>query len=296
MRSTQTSPMHGHLTTSPSSFGNSSYDRDSSDGCAQLPVQTPPSSPPPDLSSPRHRNKKRRSRTTAHSILRSGHRKRSPASSDTSPDPEEELFAFPHPPSNIMQRLLGFAVRAQIRFKPYEQPHGLVPNALELRFFQRCLKSGDNDMSVADIEGGKDILKDCLKCLSQTLISQAVSAKEADCEAKCMAVLGTAWAVEAKDRYQSLLEMIVEEELERYTIDAKEAAFLRKYLVGHSKEDLEVAKDFDVGAYSHNYRSFAVANSTLSHIGGVKSCLPEGDASSVAMEDLASNSDFEADD
>jgi hypothetical protein len=142
---------------------------------------------------------------------------------------------------------------------------------------------------------GKGILKDCLKRSSQTLITQAVATKEADCEAKCMAVLGTAWAVEAKDRYQKLLEMIVQEELQRYTIDTKEAAFLRKYLVGCSKEDLKVAKDFDVGAYSHNYRSFAVADLTLNYIEGVKSSLPGEGADGMTMEDSASNNDFESD-
>ncbi|KAG1791264.1 uncharacterized protein HD556DRAFT_1445532 [Suillus plorans] len=269
MRNPQVSSVHTHPTP-PSSFGDSSYDHDSSDE-SQILVQTPPSSPP-DLSSPRHRDKKRSHMTTYH-----------------------ELFALPRPPSNIMKRLPSFALHAQKRFKPYEQPHGLVPNALELRFFRRCLESGDNDMSVADVEGGKSILEDCLKRLSQTVIAQAVAAKEADCEAKRMAVLGTAWAVEAKNRYQTLLEMIVQEEVETYTIDAKEAAFLRRYLVGRSREDLEVAKDFDVGAYSHNYRSFAIANLTLDHIGDVKSCVPEEDADGVAMENLTSDNGPQSD-
>ncbi|KAG1796907.1 hypothetical protein EV424DRAFT_1546788 [Suillus variegatus] len=291
MRNPQVSSVHTHPTP-PSSFGDSSYDHDSSDE-SQILVQTPPSSPP-DLSSPRHRDKKR-SHMTTRSILRSSSRKRSPTSGDTSPDLDHELFALPHPPSNIMKRLPSFALHAQKRFKPYEQPHGLVPNALELRFFRRCLESGDNDMSVADVEGGKSILEDCLKRLSQTVIAQAVAAKEADCEAKRMAVLGMAWAVEAKDRYQTLLEMIVQEEVETYTIDAKEAAFLRRYLVGRSREDLEVAKDFDVGAYSHNYRSFAIANLTLDHIGDVKSCVPEEDADGVAMENLTSDNGPQSD-
>jgi hypothetical protein len=151
MRSTQASPVHAHLSTPPSSVGNSSYDHHSSDESAQIVIQTPPSSPP-DLLSPRHRDKRRRSRTTTHSILRLGSREQSPTSSDTSPDSESELFAYPHPPSMI-KRLPSFAVRAQKRFRPYQQPHGLVPNALELRFFRRCLEFGNNDLSVADIEG-----------------------------------------------------------------------------------------------------------------------------------------------
>jgi hypothetical protein len=66
-------------------------------------------------------------------------------------------------------------------------------------------------------------------------------------------------------------------------------------LVGRSKEDLEVAKDFDVGAYSHNYRSFSVANLTLNYIKGVKSSLPGEGANGMTMEDLASNNDFKSD-
>ncbi|KAG1724458.1 uncharacterized protein EDB91DRAFT_1087469 [Suillus paluster] len=62
-----------------------------------------------------------------------------------------------------------------------------------------CLESGDNDMSLADIEEGKDILMDSLKRLSKKTITQAVAANEADCESKRMAVLGMAWVVEAKD-------------------------------------------------------------------------------------------------
>ncbi|KAG1734378.1 uncharacterized protein EDB91DRAFT_1250891 [Suillus paluster] len=173
-----------------------------------------------------------------------------------------------------MKRLPALAGRVQRKFRPYAKPHGFVPNALELRFFRRCLESGDNDMSLADIK--------------VKTITQAVAVKEADCESKRMAVLGTAWAVEAKDQYQALLEMIVQEELERYTISAKEAAVLQSFLVGCSWEDFEVAKDFDVGAHSHNSRSLAVADLTLNHIEGVKSCLPEEDV------DLTSD-DFESD-
>ncbi|KAG2364146.1 hypothetical protein BDR07DRAFT_1459935 [Suillus spraguei] len=90
-------------------------------------------------------------------------------------------------------------------------------------------------LAVADVEGGIDIFKDCLKRLPQTVIAQAVAAKEADCEAKRMAVLGTAWAAEASHRYQTLLEMLVQEEVEKYIIDVEDAAFLRRYLVGHSE-------------------------------------------------------------
>ncbi|KAG1725230.1 hypothetical protein EDD22DRAFT_961671 [Suillus occidentalis] len=285
IRSTHAVAMHTQLTTPPSSVGQSSHDpEDSSDESPQIIARTPPSSPP----APTPHRSKRRSRTVA-SSARSRNRRRSPPSSDTSPDSEEyELFAFPRPPSDIMERLPSYAGRAQRKFRPYGKPHGFVPNALELRFFRRCLESGDNDMSLADIQAGKDIFEDCLKRLSHKIVAQAVAAKEADCESKRMAVLGTAWAVEAKDRFQVLLEMIVEEEVERYTISSKEATFLRGFLVGCSKEDLEVAKDFAVGAHSHNSRSFAVADLTLSHIEGVnrvKSSSPEQDT----VDDLTSD-------
>ncbi|KAG1779368.1 hypothetical protein EV702DRAFT_1195331 [Suillus placidus] len=276
MRSTQAVAVHTQLSTPSSSVGQSSHDPDSNDESPQIIVRTPPSSPPdPTL----HRSK-RRSHTVARSIHCRNCRQ-SPPSSDTSPDSDSyELFAFPRPPSDIMERLPSLAGRAQRKFRPYGKPHGFMPNALELRFFRRCLESGDNDMSLADIQEGKEIIQDCLKRLSKKIVAQAVAAKEADCESKHMAVLGTAWAVEVKDRYQALLEMIVEEEVERYTISSKEATFLQGFLVGCGREDLEVAKDFNVGAHSHNYRLFTVANLTLSHIESVntvKSSLPEED-------------------
>ncbi|KAG2057223.1 hypothetical protein BDR06DRAFT_969434 [Suillus hirtellus] len=131
----------------------------------------------------------------------------------------------------------------------------------------QCLKSDDNDMSMVNIQVGKDILQNCLKHLSKKALAQAVAVKEAD-----------SWAVKAKDQYQALLEMIIEEEVERYTISSKEAIFLQTFLVECSREELEVAKDFDVGAHSHNSRSFTVADLTLSHIEGINtviSSLPE---------------------
>jgi hypothetical protein len=150
-------PHAAYLTTPPSSVGKSSHDYDSSDEPqSRLLVQTPPSSPPELPQGCRDGNDRIQKRgnhpTIEHSRLkaRSKHR-RSPSSDDTSPDSENELFAFPRIPP-IMDRLPSIAGRAQKRFRPFEQPHGLLPNALELRFSRRCLESGETDMSLADIQ------------------------------------------------------------------------------------------------------------------------------------------------
>ncbi|KAG1717575.1 hypothetical protein EDB19DRAFT_1839608 [Suillus lakei] len=126
-----------------------------------------------------------------------------------------------------------------------------MPNALELRFSQRCLESGDTDRSLSDIQEhsiskGKDVLRCCLKLLPKTIVGQALVAKEADCEHKHLSTLAMIWAAEVKDRDKQLCEMLIEEELTKYAISAAEVSILQKVLVGHSVEELEAAMD------SHN--------------------------------------------
>jgi len=153
-------PHAAYLTTPPSSVGKSSRDYDSSDELrsTRLLAQTPPSSPPELPQSYRDcdgndRIQKHGSHPTiGHSRPKvRSKRQRSPSSDNTSPDSDNELFAFPRIPP-IMDRLPSIAGRAQKRFRPFEQPHGLLPNALELRFSRRCLESGETDMSLADIQ------------------------------------------------------------------------------------------------------------------------------------------------
>ncbi|KAG1756195.1 uncharacterized protein EDB91DRAFT_1241295 [Suillus paluster] len=249
-----------YLTTPPSSVVGSSHDYNSSDELqsARLLVQTPPSSPPepPQIYCVHNdRIQKHGSHPTiGHSWLKSPPKhQRSPSSDDTSPDSENELFTFPRIPP-LMDCLPSIVGCAQKRFRPFEQPHGLLPNALELRFSQRCLEPGETDISLADIQEGKDILMCCLKLMPKNIVNQALIAKEADCEYKCLSALALVWVAEAKAQDKQLHEMPIEEELAKYA-------------------ELDADVDFCVGAYSHEFRSFSVANSTLDQIEGIALCL-----------------------
>ncbi|KAG1814162.1 hypothetical protein EV424DRAFT_1348879 [Suillus variegatus] len=232
--------IHGayHLSTPPSFVGKSSHDYDSSDelGSTRLLVQSPPSSPPePPQSHCDHNDRTQRCSNhpaTGHPWLKVCSKcRRSPSSDNTSPDSENELFAFPRIPP-ILDRLPSIVGRTQKRFKPFEQPHGSLPNTLELRFSQRCLESGETDMSLMDIREstyqGKDILMHCLKLMPKKIVGQALIAKEADCEYKHLSALAMAWVAEARAQDKQLHEMLVEDELARYAVSTAEASILQR--------------------------------------------------------------------
>ncbi|KAG2113243.1 hypothetical protein BD769DRAFT_1391689 [Suillus cothurnatus] len=276
-------PHAAYLTTPPSSVGKSSHDYDSSDEPqSRLLVQTPPSSPPELPQGCRDSNdriqKCSNHPTIEHSRLTArSKRRRSPSSDDTSPDSENELFAFLRIPP-IMDRLPSIAGHAQ----------------------KRCLESGETDMSLADIQEGKDILACCLKLMPRSIVGQALIAKEADCKYKCLSTLAMAWAAEARAQDKQLHEMLIEEELAKYAVSAVEASILQRVLVGRSVEELDADVDFCVGAYSHDFQSFSVAISTLNQIEGAASCLSkskeEPRAESSHLEDDSASSDFDIND
>lgn len=139
--------------TPPSSVGQSIPDHDSSDELqfARNSVQTPPSSPPEPPQNYHKRNDRTRDRDTEYPPSARLNLKRPRLPSDDISNPEIDIFTFPRLPP-IMDRLPSLVGRAKKRFRPFEQPHGLVPNALELRFSQRCLDSGETDISVSDIQ------------------------------------------------------------------------------------------------------------------------------------------------
>ncbi|KAG1802387.1 uncharacterized protein BJ212DRAFT_1487397 [Suillus subaureus] len=283
----------------PSSVGKSSHDHDSSNELRPtwLLIQTPPSSPPELPQSYCDSNDRIQKHgghpTIGHSQLKvhSKHH-RSPSSDNTSPDSENKLFAFPCI-SPIMDCLPSLAECAQKRFRPFEQSHGLLPNALKLQFSRRCLESGKTDMSLADIQEGKDILMQCLKLMPKNIISQALIAKEADCKYKCLCTLAMAWVAEVRAQDKQLHEMLIKEEFAKYAVSITETSILWRVLVGCSVEELDADADFCIGAYSHNFWSFSVANSTLNQIEDAASCLSESKEKSHA--DSAS-SDFDIDD
>ncbi|KAG2124732.1 hypothetical protein BD769DRAFT_1388674 [Suillus cothurnatus] len=163
------------------------------------------------------------------------------------------------------------------------------------KFSRRCLESGETDMSLANIQEGKDILAHCLKLMPKNIVGQALIAKEADCEYKRLSSLAMAWAAEARAQDKQVHEMLLEEELAKYAVSATEATILQRVLVGHSVEELNADVDFCIGAYSHDFQSFSVADSTLNQIEGATSCLSESkeeEADSSHLEDDSAFSDF----
>lgn len=144
--------------TPPSSVRRCNPDHDSGDKLrlqsARTLVQTPPSSPPEQPQNYHGRNDWRHPSHTMMGPPRisvGSKRRRMPSSEEIPPNSENDIFAFPRLPP-IMERLPSLVGHAHKRFRPFEQPHGLMPNALELRFSQRCLDSGETDISLSDIQ------------------------------------------------------------------------------------------------------------------------------------------------
>jgi hypothetical protein len=136
--------------------------------------------------------------------------------------------------------------------------------------------------------------------MPRSIVGQALIAKEADCEYKRLSTLAMAWAAEARAQDKQLHEMLIKEELAKYAVSAAEASILRRVLVGRSVEELDADVDFCVGAYSHDFQSFSVADSTLNQIEGAASCLSkskeEPRAESSHLEDDSASSDFDIND
>lgn len=136
--------------------------------------------------------------------------------------------------------------------------------------------------------------------MPKKIVGQALVAKEADCEYKHLSALAMAWVAEARAQDKQLREMLVEDELARYAVSAAEASILRRVLIGRSVEELNANLDFCIGAYSHDFWSFSVADSTLNQIEGAASCLSEAEeelhADSASHLEHDSSSDFDIND
>ncbi|KAG2063067.1 hypothetical protein BDR04DRAFT_1123514, partial [Suillus decipiens] len=97
---------------------------------------------------------------------------------NTSSEDDSELLALPGlPPS---KNLSHYVQRAKRQFKPYDkQGHG--PNAIELRFFHKSVGtcSSETDMTLADVQAGKELFERGLRGMSSKAVTQAAVAMQA---------------------------------------------------------------------------------------------------------------------
>ncbi|KAG2108481.1 uncharacterized protein F5147DRAFT_695167 [Suillus discolor] len=268
--------MHTCITPLPSSVGQPSPTRDT-DEPRQRPVQ--------NLCSPFRDSRIHhdiQSMETQSKHITTYPRQLPPSSDDTSNDSsllEDELRAFPRPPSDVMRNLCRLVTRAKRQFKPYDPHRSHVPNAIELRFIHRSVGkyASETDMSLADVQEGKDIFERGLRGMSHKVVTQIVIAKQATRESMRLRVLTTAWEIEAILQNIKVLESILEQDAHEYGRSIADASYFQRYLAGRNKQELEASMDFSVGAHSHDLASFAVADVQLDHTEALarKLCMPE---------------------
>ncbi|KAG2342130.1 hypothetical protein BDR05DRAFT_365423 [Suillus weaverae] len=161
----------------------------------------------------------------------------------------------------IVQHLPLYVNRARRRFKPYERDG---PTMWTLRFAEDYITPGKTDMNIRDVQSGKDLLRRGLKHLPREAIAQAVLTKEADLEWRRLSALATAWRIEASERHNKFLQMILECEAETYaSADSETLEASLQALVDSSPEELQDHTDFGVAAYNNDVTSFAVADQQL---------------------------------
>ncbi|KAG1785825.1 uncharacterized protein HD556DRAFT_1313993 [Suillus plorans] len=193
----------------------------------------------------------------------------------SSKDISDIITAIPKPPA-ITKQLSRYVLRAQRKFTPYEKPHGRLPSALELRYADRfCGRyPGETDMSLADVQVGKDVLERGIALLSKETIAQIIVAKRAACESMRLRAMTTAWEIQASSEHSKLLELIFKDEAKKFADRAAAVSFMET-LVPQDKQELESTVDFHVGAYSHDLTSLAVGDLQLEQIEDLARNLPE---------------------
>ncbi|KAG1852911.1 hypothetical protein C8R48DRAFT_675987 [Suillus tomentosus] len=208
-------------------------------------------------------------------------------SSDTSESSEDELHALPRLPH--LKNLSHYVQRAKRQFKPYDRRRGHGPNAIELRFFQRTVRkySGETELSLVDVQEGKELFERGMRGMSLEATNQAVVAMQATRECKRLRALTTAWEIESSVQHTKLFEKILEQDALEYAQSAEEASSFKKMLVGRTLPDLEGEVDFNIGAFSRDLTSFVVADVQLDHMECLvrDSSLPEDDDSSLSEDD-----------
>ncbi|KAG1855166.1 hypothetical protein DFJ58DRAFT_727601 [Suillus subalutaceus] len=283
--------MHACITPPPSSVGQPSPTRDTDEPRQLRPVQNLCS---PFRDSRMHHDIQSTKTQSKHTTTYP--RQLSPSSDDTSNDSslEDELRALPSPPSGIMRNLSRLVTRAQRQFKPYDPHHSHAPNAIELRLVHRSVGkyASETEMSLPDVQEGKDIFERGLRGMSHKTVTQAVIAKQATRESMRLRVLTTTWEIEANLQRIKLLESILEQNAHEYARSIADASYFQRYLAGGNKQELEASMDFSVGAHSHDLASFVVTDTQLDHIQALarKLCLPE-EAPVEVVKGQSSNSD-----
>ncbi|KAG2061145.1 hypothetical protein BDR06DRAFT_1002321 [Suillus hirtellus] len=252
------SEMHACLTPPPSSIGQLSptrQDEDFESSCHLWPdssIQTSTVARASDHDSAFHGRSRRPSSPSSDSDV-------------TNDSSEDELLTLPGlPPS---KNLSYYVQHAKGWFKPYDrQGHG--PNAIELRFFHKSIGkySSETDMTLTDVQAGKELFKHGLEGMSSKAVAQAVVAMQATRESRRLRVLTTAWEIESSVQRTKLLERMLEQDALEYARSDAEASSFKQLLVGRTSQELDIDIDFNISAYNCDIRSFVVSDVQLDHI------------------------------
>ncbi|KAG2087031.1 uncharacterized protein F5147DRAFT_781456 [Suillus discolor] len=166
----------------------------------------------------------------------------------------------------VIYHMSCYAKRASSRFKPY-QPGKHVPTALENCFLAKnILKRNEADISLIDVQQGKEIFKRGVWHMSNATLQSAAIAKRADAESKRLHALATAWDLESTERHAVLLQMILKENTERYLDSLAEATFFESAMVKRSHQQLEDDADFTIAAYTNDITAHSMADKQLDHL------------------------------
>ncbi|KAG1778270.1 hypothetical protein EV702DRAFT_1044593 [Suillus placidus] len=178
-----------------------------------------------------------------------------------------------------IQHMSCYAKHASSRFKPY-QPGKHVPTALEHRFMTKnVLKHHEADMSLVDVQQGKEILRGGLAHVSNATLRSAVIAKRADAET---------WDLKSTERHAILLQIILRDNAEQYLDSLADACFFESIMVKCTHQQLEDDADFTIAAYSHDLMTHSITDKQLDHLEEISaernvSCEDGGDTDSEGV-------------
>ncbi|KAG2052967.1 hypothetical protein BDR06DRAFT_972650 [Suillus hirtellus] len=154
------------------------------------------------------------------------------------------------------------------------------------------------NMSLADVQAGKDVLEHGVVLLSKETLAQVIVTKQAACESMHLCTMTTAWEIQALLEHSKLLELIFKDKAKKFA-DCTAAVSFMETLVSQDKQELESTIDFHVGAYSHYLMSLAVGDLQHEQIKDLACNLPEKGKlhhdDDVARNFLESESEFEWD-
>ncbi|KAG2114956.1 hypothetical protein BD769DRAFT_1391339 [Suillus cothurnatus] len=163
-----------------------------------------------------------------------------------------------------------YAQYTKRQFKPYDR-QGHEPNAIELQFFHQSVGKcfSETDMTLADVQAGKELFKPGLQGISNKAVTQSIVAMQATHKCKCLCVLKMAWEIKSSVQCTKLLETIMEQDALEYACSDAEASSFKKLLVKCTPKELDINTDFNIGAYNCDIMSFVVSNVQLDHIEGL---------------------------